>query len=270
MILIVLPCTTAIAVVFTPLGDARLSAETDKLREIGASVRHNKPFQIYVLAYLIQGLGWGMTSSLGFIFFDTYLGIGDKFAALMAPAIVISFIALLTWGKIMKKIGKTRAWAYSMAGTGLSIFAMILVRPGPESFWPYLLLSCAMVFAIGAATIAPVAMLGDIVDYDILKTGVNRAGSYTALYTLAVKITLALGSAAGFFLIDLFGYDPQQTDHSPTAVFGLQLAYIWVPALLLASSAIIVWRFPIDQRRQSIIRRRIESLAARKARDASA
>lgn len=263
LIVIMLPCTTAAAVVFIPLGDARLSPETDKLRNIGASVRRNRPFQIYALAFLIQGLGWGMHSTLTFLFFDTYLGIGDKISALMAPAIIVSLIALLIWWQIMKKIGKTRAWTYSMVATGLSILAMGLITPGAESFVPYLVLTCAMVFSLGAATIAPMAMLGDIVDYDILKTGINRAGAYTALYALAVKVNLALGSAVGFFLLDRFGYDPQNTDHGHAAVFGLRLAYIYLPALLLGGSAVIVRRFPIDQRRQIIIRRRIESLAAR-------
>ncbi|MEM9293185.1 MAG: MFS transporter [Acidobacteriota bacterium] len=263
VVVIALPITTAIAVLFAPVGDPRLSDTADRWSAIFASVRRNRPFQIFTIVYLIQGLGWGMTSSLSFIYFDTYLGIGDKISALMAPAILISLVALLTWGKIIKKIGKTPAWAFSMAGTGGFILAMAWIDPGPDSFLPYLLASCAMVFAIGGATIAPLAIIGDIVDYDILKTGVNRAGSYMALFTLAVKVNLALGSAVGFYLIDLFGYDPQGVEHGSTAILGLQLSYIYLPALLLASSSLIIWRFPLDQRRHGIVRRRLEAPAAR-------
>ena len=189
--------------------------------------------------------------------------IGDRISALMAPAMVVSLAALPFWAKIMERIGKQRAWAIGVAVGGFSILCLALIGPGPDSFTPFLGLYCLTMLAMGVTTIAPVAMLGDIVDYDILKTGINRAGSYAAAYALALKLNLALGSAAAFFLLDLFGYDPQSADNGSMAVFGMRLTYIFIPAFLLLCVAVLIWHFPITRHRQTVIRRRIESLAAR-------
>jgi Na+/melibiose symporter-like transporter len=46
---------------------------------------------------------------------------------------------------------------------------------------------------------------------------------------------------------------------------GLLIVYILVPGVLHGLSAIAGWRFPLDARRQTIVRRRLDDLRARAA-----
>jgi Na+/melibiose symporter-like transporter len=106
------------------------------------------------------------------------------------------------------------------------------------------------------------ALLGDVIDYDILKTGVNRSANYFAALALIGKISAAFGSGLGFIIIGAFGY----TVAGPNSDFandGLKFTALILPAITGVMGGFIYWFFPIDHRRHSIIRRRIEARAAR-------
>jgi Na+/melibiose symporter-like transporter len=59
------------------------------------------------------------------------------------------------------------------------------------------------------------------------------------------------------------GFDPKLPAQSTGATTALLVVFCGVPALLLALAVPLIWRFPIDGRRQGIIAKR---LAARDAR----
>ena len=110
----------------------------------------------------------------------------------------------------------------------------------------------------GASYIAPMAILGDVIDYDILKTGKNKAASFAALNSLLVKISNALGIAVALPTLGLFGY-VMGVEADFTAWVGLMIAYVGIPGVTYAIASWLIWFFPIDARRHSIIVRRIET-----------
>ena len=109
-----------------------------------------------------------------------------------------------------------------------------------------------------AASNAPKAVLGDVVDYDTLKTSSNKAGSFFAIEGLIQKSALAIGGSIGFYLLSLFEFDVKG-GNSAEQNLGLFLAFIAFPVIARAVTVITIWGFPIDARRQDIIKRRIES-----------
>jgi len=116
-----------------------------------------------------------------------------------------------------------------------------------------------MMFCFSAVQVIPAAIMGDIVDYDTLKSGSNRAGQYFAVFTMVVKFNLGVGGGLAFFLVDGFGYDATAIIHDRTSMIGMWLAIALLPSAFYLLSSFIMWRFPIDERRHGIIRRRIES-----------
>jgi Na+/melibiose symporter-like transporter len=46
-------------------------------------------------------------------------------------------------------------------------------------------------------------------------------------------------------------------------MLGLKIAYVIAPSILFALSIAFAWFFPIDRRRQQLIRRRLEAREAR-------
>jgi Na+/melibiose symporter-like transporter len=101
------------------------------------------------------------------------------------------------------------------------------------------------------------------VDYDELKTGSNRAANYYALKALVTKANVALGGGMAFLLIGLFGYEPAAPVNDSRGAFGLLLTLLFIPSVLYVISGLLMWKFPIDRRRQDLIRRRLDSRSTR-------
>ena len=107
---------------------------------------------------------------------------------------------------------------------------MLWFEPGAGAFIPAMVVVTLTEFINAASYIAHMALLGDI----------------------------------AFPLLALFGYQ-LGADNSDSANFGLILVYIIVPAVTSIAAVMILWNFPIDSRRDGIIRRRLEQLASRAA-----
>ena len=166
----------------------------------------------------------------------------------------------------MVRFGKHRSWAFSWAIYSLLQPVVLLFEPGAAAFVPAMLLVSATAFINSASYIAPMALLGDIADYGTLKTGRNNTGNYFAIQTLLQKANMGIGAGIAFPILALFGYQ-MGTANVGAAVFGLILVFIVIPAVTSVSAAIVLWNFPIDARRHGIIRRRLEQLASRSAKN---
>jgi len=138
----------------------------------------------------------------------------------------------------------------------------ILIAPGPQAIWFLFVYAFALGFTQTAMMVAPKALFGDIIDYDTLKTGSNKASSYYAMAGLVLKSISGVGAAIAFFFLSAYGFDVQG-GNSSEQLMGLFLAFAAVPAVLYFLSGLIIWNFPLNARRQGIIQRRIESRADR-------
>ena len=116
-------------------------------------------------------------------------------------------------------------------------------------------------FFSAPANFAAAAILGDVVDYDLMKSRVNKAGRFFALYILLVKVTMALGAGAALLLLDSSGYVVGGANGA-TANRGLLFCYLILPALCWIASTVLAWTFPITARRHAVIRKGLERQAA--------
>ena len=140
----------------------------------------------------------------------------------------------------------------------------IFLTPGEDALVPYMMMVSILALCSGAGLVAPYSVLADIVDYDRLRTGMNRTGAYFALFLLFVKANVALGGAAAFALLGVVGYNAAQADNTSVAVWGLKAAFAIIPAALFLVSSAVLWSFPLDARRHAIIRRRLDKRAGGK------
>jgi len=267
VILIALPPAVFAALVLNREGTDVSVRDALTVKDLINSVKGNRPFQLFMVLNVTGGLGIGITSALGFMVFDVYLGIGDKFAQIMIPGAIASVLSLPLWLKITGRIGKTRAFAVSnLLAFVLSLY-LPFIEPGPSAYWPYLFIALAQNVAFGAYSVVPLPILADIIDYDILKTGANRAGQYLSALTLLLKCNGAIGGAVAFFMLGIFGFDVKNTVHSQRAINGLLFTFVAIPFILGVLTAVLAWYFPINKHRQEIIRKRIEQRAIRNQRD---
>lgn len=205
------------------------------------------------------GLGQGAFSATIFIFISDYLRIAAFFPVLMILYFVAQIAALPLWFRIVRRIGKHRAWALGMiCDVAMRPLVLLVAASGSPSLPALAGLILLGAFFGAPGNFAAAAILGDVVDYDLMKTRVNKAGRFFAFHIVLVKATMALGAGAAFLLLGFSGYVVGGAN-SASANAGLIACYLVLPALCWGAAAALAWRFPIDARRHEIIRRRLES-----------
>lgn len=224
-------------------------------------VMRNRPFLRFILIFTAFRMAWSGFDGIYVFLFTSYLKFPGGFLTFvfLQYAVSIAFSPVIV--KLAGRFGKHRVLAVSLVGGALVAVALgTIVRPGH-------LLDAIVTFALFGITnaalwILPTAIVADITDFGKLSDGGDHAGSYMAVLNLAQKFGLAAGVGLAFPLLDLFGYSAS----GPNDADGL-LALRWVagamPPLLLIPAALWLWAFPIDERRQAIIRRRLATRPSR-------
>jgi Na+/melibiose symporter-like transporter len=268
--LLLFPLTMLIAVRFAPAGEV-VATERSDLKGLFRDARKNPPLLRFMGAYVIAGIGSGVYVALVFPYFDSYLHIGDKMPHLLLAAMLAQFISQPFWARMVGILGKHRTWAYGWIANSASLMALIFVQPGPSAVWPSLIGIFVYSFTNGVSSVAPQALLGDIVDYEVLLRRVNRAGNYYALYFFLAKLTSSAGAFVFVLLGVVFGYSiAEGAVNTDFANKGMMISFCVLPSLFQFAAIPLIWNFPIDRRRHTIIRRRLAEREARLARTGAA
>jgi Na+/melibiose symporter-like transporter len=129
------------------------------------------------------------------------------------------------------------------AGAALAVLA----QAAPEA----VLYAAVVLVGIGYAgcQVFPMAMLPDAAAVDARRTGSNRAGVYTGVWTAGETLGLALGPGVFALVLALGGYrsstsgDVAQPDSALTAIV---LGFSLLPALLTLVSLTWLTRYSLD------------------------
>jgi glycoside/pentoside/hexuronide:cation symporter, GPH family len=241
-----------------PVGAIVRTEPSDSPRKLLDSVLDNKPLCALTAAIALWGIGFGMWFALVYIYLNSYLSIGRHFALIFLLSAVWSMIITPVWIKVIQMTSKSAVWAI-----GVVIFlAQLLLTflAGPSNPW---LVACSIVLVFPCLpvtyNIAAPAILGDIVDYGKWKFRKDRGAVYFALKSLVFKVTVGIGGGLSLGIAGLFGFDPSKTVHSDSAIAGLQIGFILLPACACAASLYFIRRIAIDRRRHGIIQRRLSS-----------
>ena len=242
-----------------PLEKVPLQSRSRLFRSLFKEVCNNKPFLIFAAAFLLAGFSSGMWSGLIYIYVDAYLGMGEQFAKMFLAAFVIGIVFAPLWRRLVKQIGKKKVFALSMTMMVASYLFTSTLNPGGVSFTQLLLLKVLNTTAIvGTLTVAP-AMLADIVDYAYLKVGIERSATYFSIKVFLEKTAIALGAALALGLAGWSGFAVTNTHFTPEAVMGLMMAMVWIPTVFGSLSILFIVLTPINERRHSIIKRRLDA-----------
>lgn len=267
------PPLVALAVLCLPHGAARPATGTT-VRQMLVAARGNRPFAVLLAADVMTQLAWGVTYGVLFIALDKYFGLGAKVALILLAATFAQIVAIPACTAVAKRIGKHRTWGWaSICGAAMSP-VFLLFPPDGQASVPLITLVIGISSVFGTPNMMfPMAIVSDVADYDQLRSGENRNGSYYALRLLVVKACFAIGGSLALYLLAGFGFDPKTHANSEFARHGMLFTLVAVPNLMFLAAGFILLRFPIDARRHGIIRRRIDrritAAAARTGRPAS-
>jgi sugar (glycoside-pentoside-hexuronide) transporter len=150
----------------------------------------------------------------------------------------LATVFFLPW--FCKLTSKRNVWALGLLGMVIGQLIVYLgVRQDNSVAW----IATGWIFgflASGVAMAMPFSVLADSVDFGEWKTGIRAPGFLTAI---GAAFCLKAGSGLGAFLpariMEHYGYVPK-VEQTATSLKGIELGFIWVPAVFFALSIVPV------------------------------
>jgi len=162
---------------------------------------------------------------------------------------VSSIIAAPLLVKLSKRYGKREAYIFASIVYVTYSLSWTLAVPG-EPTWAIVARGLLVGIAATGNTMLAMSMLTDIINHDSRQSGVQREGSYTALYTFVEKMTGAMGPLLVGSALSLAGFDnklPPDMPQSGDVTFALLATTAIVPALLGVVAMLILSGYKLRQ-----------------------
>ena len=144
-------------------------------------------------------------------FADTRLNIYITISTYL-PMVVL----ILLMPKIAKKFGKKEV---TTAGLAIAtFFSLVLCLIGPNEqlrthYFPFILTNFGVGSGYSFLSILTWAIVGDVIDYQEMKTGIKNESAIYAVYTFSRKLGQTIADFGGLKLLGGYaGYDAQETD----------------------------------------------------------
>lgn len=217
----------------------------------------NKPFLLLVCFTLIFTIGTSSKGGLGFFTKMYFVFGGDqKLAATVTGfestlALVVGLLGIPIFQWLANRYGNRNALMVAMAIVSTASFSTIWTY---TPSMPYLTILTGVLLAPATAGMWVVIppMLGDIMDYDELRTGERREGSFSAIYSWQLKMAFAIGGGLSGPLVELAGFRISNGNHQPEEVIiRMRILLATIPFVLVAISMLLLWRFPLNRKRMA-------------------
>jgi Na+/melibiose symporter-like transporter len=263
LIVICMPLLNSFALLRVPNGAAQppsvQAGSKPSWRELLHAVMSNGPLLRLLLAAVPAIMLNGVAAATVFLFLDVYLHLGKQLPVIQLVSLPLTLLGMPFWAWLCQKFERHRVWAVSLAITALCSGLMAFVPVGSAALVPVLVLYPIGLFAYICIAVAFPSMMGDVVDYERLRTGEDRSGIYSAINAFVSKTLTTVSGALGIALVGWFGFEATATDQTAWAGVGIRLAAAGLPALGFLASAPLLWWFPITRARQEEIRAGIQA-----------
>ena len=192
------------------------------------------------------------------------LGVGLRLPNSLFSLIFIIYVATLCALPATFKLGRVAEKHHLLAGAmTLQAVTYAALALAPVANFPIV----AIIFFVNgianaAVFILPTSMLADVIDNGDIADGERRSGIYVAVYTLIVKLGLALGVGVAFGLLDVVDYNPASPTFGVADELNIRMLGFILPAVLLIPAVAPLLNYPITRRVQGQLRKRIESRGA--------
>ena len=151
------------------------------------------------------------------------------FGVVVTASMIISTPIVVAWSK---RIGKPQMYAICASLNVAYALSWILAVEN-EPVLNLIIRAIIVGFAVSGNVLLAMSMLTDIIAFDRNRTGVNREGVYTSLYSFIEKLTAALGPLIVGVALSLAGFDenlPSDQLQSDSVRQALLAGVAYIPA----------------------------------------
>ena len=214
-----------------------VQAGAGTLRDQLRIVSQARDFRLLLTTFVLQALATGcMLAGVDYLAGDVLGRSGAAtilFVCFVGPALLLTPL----WARIGTRVGKKQG--YVAASLILAAGAVTAVAAQVAPAWVVFVATGLIGVGYAGAQVFPMAMLPDAAAADARRTGENRAGVFTGVWTAGETLGLALGPGLFALLLALGDYrsstdgDAVQPD---SAVTMIVLGFSVVPAMLVLVS----------------------------------
>ena len=234
-------------VAFSPRSDTSGYGFAEQLRIIAA----NKPFLVFLTAKL--GMLTAQASQVAaFLFFSEYvLQRGAELLTSLGIFLTIGpVLSAPAWTWTSKRLGKRNAFMLASALYALVVASWLLAGPA-EPLWLTNLRVALLGLVVGGVIILGFALLPDTIEYDRRRSGLNREGVYSGLYSTMEKAASAFGPLVFSWFLARNGFVSSRAGETvvqPEATVGvIYLAVGLVPALASLFAVLVLTRYDLTE-----------------------
>ena len=195
--------------------------------------------------------GQGIRGALFVFFVSGYMGLPKWASLLFFLQFVFGVFAAPIWLRVGYRLGKHRTVVAGEVTQIVINLGLLFIAPG--DLWPLLGLTIAQGLAQGSGNLMLRAMVSDIADDHRLKTGREQSGLLFSIFNVTNNAAAAAAVGIAYPLIAWLGFVPGHAN-GQAALAGLAVLFALGPAIGHALSALLVWRFPLDERRHAELR----------------
>lgn len=228
-----------------PVGRVRpvTGSLTDQLRIVATA----RDFRALLTTFVLQALATGcMLAGVDYLATDVLdqPGAGTLlFVCFVGPALLLT----PAWARVGERVGKKRGYVASSLILAGGATLSVLAASAPTG----LVFVAVAIVGVGYAgcQVFPLAMLPDAAAVDARRTGSNRAGVYTGVWTAGETLGLALGPGVFAVVLAVGGYVASTTGGTPqpeSARTAIVLGFSLLPAALTLLSLFWLRTYTLD------------------------
>jgi len=206
------------------------------------SVFENRPFIILLAAYTISAIGSNLPATLILYYVEYVLG-SSRADIFLLLYFMTGILLLPVWVRLAQQFGKKNTWVAAM-GVNSGAFLMVFFL-GQGDTLAYAVLVFISGIGFGATLAIPSAIQADVIDYDEFKTGRRREGQYMGYWSIAKKMSAAIGVGVSLSVLGAVGYTPNAPQNE-SVLFTLRVLYALVPSICNLLAIAIALYYPIS------------------------
>lgn len=247
------PDITPVASPISPLGNFR-------------QVFRNQPFRLAALIYLLCFTAGDLILLVFVRYLIDYVqmrpGLDNLVLAVVLATSLVSIPLVLI---LMRRTDKRTAYLISISFMVVVLVVGAFLPPGGQNLIFVGAVLAGMGFA--AMSIIPWAIVADVIEVDELQTGERREGLYTGYLVFLRKLATGILVFVAGQMLSATGFISSNTgslfiEQPLAALNAMRFMVTVVPAVALALSLVLAWRFPLDRQTHEAIRRELEARRA--------
>jgi len=229
-----------------PIGTVttRPGSVREQLRVVAAA----RDFRLLLATFVVQAVATGAMLA-GVDYMSRWvLGNDDLstmlFVCFVGPALVFTPM----WSAIGQRVGKKSG--YLASSVVLAIAALIMVGARTLPHWTVFVATGLVGVGYAGVQVFPLAMLPDAAAMDAHRTGTNRIGVYTGVWTAGETLGLAIGPGVYALVLAIGGYVSSTSDHATqpgSALTAITLGFSLLPGVLVALSLLLLVRYSLTE-----------------------